>query len=75
VAVFALGFLFAAIAAAIALALPWWASLLIVSVSLFGITALLAILGRNSIKAGTPPMPEQAIQEAKLTTEALSNGK
>jgi hypothetical protein len=75
VAVFGLGFLFAAIAAAISLALPWWASLLIVSVSLFGITALLAILGRNSIKAGTPPMPEQAIQEAKLTTEALSNGK
>jgi hypothetical protein len=75
VAVFALGFLFAAIAAAIALALPWWASLLIVSAVLFGVTALLAILGVKSIKAGTPPMPEEAIEEAKLTTEAITNGK
>src|SRR6478609_10168571 len=57
VAVFALGFLFASIAAAIALALPLWASLLIVSATLFGITAVLALLGVRSIKAGTPPLP------------------
>jgi Putative Actinobacterial Holin-X, holin superfamily III len=75
VALFALGFLFAAIAAAIALALPWWASLLIVSATLFGVTAALALIGINSIKAGTPPTPEQAIEEAKLTTEAITNGK
>jgi hypothetical protein len=75
VALFALGFLFAGIAAAIALALPWWASLLIVSAALFGITAALALIGINSIKAGTPPTPEQAIEEAKLTTAAITNGK
>jgi Putative Actinobacterial Holin-X, holin superfamily III len=75
VALFAVGFLFAGIAAAIALALPWWASLLIVSAALFGITALLALFGVRSIKAGAPPMPEQAIEEARLTTEAISNGK
>jgi hypothetical protein len=28
----------------------------------------------KSIKAGTPPMPEQAIEEARLTTEAITNG-
>lgn len=75
VALFALGFLFAGIAAAIALELPWWASLLIVSATLFGVTALLAYLGIKSIKAGTPPTPEQAIEEARLTTEAITNGK
>src|SRR5204863_7903333 len=75
VAVFALGFLFAGIAAAIALALPVWASLLIVSATLFGLTAALALLGVRSIKAGTPPMPEEAIEEARLTTEAITNGK
>jgi len=75
VAVFALGFLFASIAAAIALALPLWASLLIVSATLFGITAVLALLGVRSIKAGTPPLPEEAIAEAKLTTEAVVNGR
>ena len=73
-AVYAVGFLFAGIAAAIALALPLWASLLIVSVTLFGITAALALLGVRSIKAGTPPLPEEAIAEAKLTTEAVRDG-
>ena len=74
-AVYAVGFLFASIAAAIALALPLWASLLIVSATLFGITAVLALLGVRSIKAGTPPLPEEAIAEAKLTTEAVVNGR
>jgi hypothetical protein len=27
------------------------------------------------IKKGTPPVPEQAIREAKLTTNALKNGR
>ena len=61
IAVYAVGFLFAAIAAAIALALPLWASLLIVSVTMFGITAVLGLLGIRSINAGAPPMPEEAI--------------
>jgi hypothetical protein len=29
------------------------------------------VLGLSKIKKGTPPVPEQAIREAKLTTEAL----
>ena len=73
-AVYAVGFLFAGIAAAIALALPLWASLLIVSVSLFGIAAILGLLGIRSIKAGAPPMPEEAIEEAKLTAKAVTDG-
>jgi uncharacterized membrane protein YqjE len=75
-AVFALGFLFAAIAAGIATALPTWAALLIVFALLVVLTALLVFFGRRSIEKATPPVPEQAIAEAKLTTEALkSNGK
>jgi len=35
----------------------------------------LAGLAFAKIKKGTPPVPEQALREAKLTTEALkSNG-
>jgi hypothetical protein len=75
VALFAFGFLFAAAAAGLAHAVPWWAALLIVSGALFGLTALLALLGIRSLKAGTPPIPEQAIEEARLTTEAVTNGK
>jgi uncharacterized membrane protein YqjE len=72
---FALGFLFATIAAALATFLPTWLSLLIVTAFLLLVAAVLGVLGLRRIKQGTPPVPEQAIREAKLTTEALkSNG-
>ena len=73
VAVFAIGFLFATIAAALATFLPWWLSLLIVCLFLFVVTGALAILGVRSIKKGTPPVPNQAIHEAKVTTSALKS--
>ena len=72
---FGLGFGLAAGAAALALVLPMWAALLIV----FGVLALLAVVlllvGLSVIKRGAPPVPEQAIREAKLTTEAIRNGR
>jgi Putative Actinobacterial Holin-X, holin superfamily III len=68
VLVYALGFLFATIAAGLAEFLDTWLALLIVS-------GILGFLGMRSLKRGTPPVPEQAIDEAKLTTQALkSNG-
>jgi hypothetical protein len=73
-AFFALAFLLAAIAAGIATALAWWLSLLIVGVALLLLAGILTAIGVSSIKKGSPPMPEQAIVEAKLTAEALKNG-
>jgi hypothetical protein len=36
---------------------------------------VLGIVGIKKVARGTPPVPEQAIDEAKLTTQALkSNG-
>ena len=73
---FGLGFALATIAAGIATALPWWASLLIVTAGVLLVAAILGLLGKRLINKGTPPVPEQAITEAKLTTEALkSNGR
>ncbi len=74
-ALFALGFLAAGAAAAIALALPMWAALLIVGGGFFLLTGLLGAGALAAFKAGTPPVPEEAIEEARRTTEALrSNG-
>jgi uncharacterized membrane protein YqjE len=74
--VFGLGFALATIAAGIATALPWWAALLIVTAGILVVAAILGLLGARLINKGTPPVPEQAITEAKLTTEALkSNGR
>ena len=74
-ALFALGFALAAAAAALATFLPTWAALLIVFGVLLLLTLILGLLGRGRIKRGTPPVPEQAIEEAKRTTAVLkSNG-
>ncbi|MBA3346966.1 MAG: phage holin family protein [Actinobacteria bacterium] len=74
-ALFALGFLFATIAAALAIVLDTWLALLLVTIGLFAIAGLLGLLALSKIKRGTPPVPEQAIAEAKLTSEALkANG-
>ena len=76
VLVFMVGFLYATIAAALALVMPWWTALLVVTGLLLLQVAILGLLAVNRIKKGTPPVPEQAIREAKLTTEALkSNGR
>jgi hypothetical protein len=72
---FALGFGLATIAAALATFLSTWLALLIVAAALVLFAGMLGMLALKAIKKGTPPVPEQAILEAKLTTEALkSNG-
>ncbi len=68
---FGLGFVFATIAAALATFLSTWLALLIVTVFLFVLAGTLGVLALGRIKKGTSPVPEQAIREAKLTTEAL----
>jgi hypothetical protein len=76
IGLYGIGFLFATITAALATFLPVWLSLLIVTLVLLGAAALLAFLGVRSIDRGSPPVPKQAIDEAKLTSQALkSNGQ
>jgi len=66
-----IGFGLAAAAAGIATQTPVWAALLIVTGVLLLAAAILALLAQRAIKKGAPPVPEQAIREARLTTEAL----
>jgi hypothetical protein len=64
----------AAAAAGLATTLAVWLSLLIVGGALMLLTLLLAAIGYLMLQKGTKPMPEQAVEEARLTTEALRNG-
>jgi hypothetical protein len=74
-ALYALGFLFATIVAVLAIFLDTWLALLLVTVGLLALAGLLGVLALGRIRKGTPPVPEQAIREAKLTGEALkANG-
>ena len=68
---FALGFAFAAVATAFATTMSTWLALLLTTGILVLVAATLGVLALMKIKKGTPPVPEQAIREAKLTTEAL----
>jgi hypothetical protein len=74
--VFGFMLLLALAAAALALVLPVWASIAIVLGGTLGLAGVLAVLGLGRVKKGSPPVPEQAIREMKLTTEAIkSNGR
>ena len=74
-AFYGVGFALATIAAGLATAVSTWLALLIVTVGLLVVVALLVVIGRATIKKGAPPVPLQAIEEAKLTAEAVKNGK
>jgi uncharacterized membrane protein YqjE len=71
--VYVLGFAFATIAAGLATTVSTWLALLITTVIVLLIAAILGGLAVMKIKKGSPPLPEQAIEEARLTTEALKS--
>jgi uncharacterized membrane protein YqjE len=70
-ALYALGFLLATVAAALDTFMPRWLSLLVVGLALLLIAVVAAMVGIKRLRRGSPPTPEQAIREAKLTTTAL----
>jgi putative superfamily III holin-X len=71
---FGLAFALASAAAAIATAVSVWLALLVVFGGLVLVAGLLGAIGVVLLRRGVPPVPEQAIAEARLTTEALKNG-
>lgn len=75
VGLYTVGFLFATIAAVLAIFLDTWLALLIVFLFLLAVTAVLVWLGVKRLQKGSPPVPKQAIEEAKLTGEAVRGGR
>lgn len=67
-------FAVAAAAAALATVMAVWAALLVMFGALFVLAGVLGAVGVTFLRKGAPPVPEQAIEEARLTTEALRNG-
>jgi ethanolamine ammonia-lyase large subunit len=51
-----------------------WLSFLIATGACVGLTAVLGVLALQALRRGTPPVPRDAIEDAKLTAEALRNG-
>jgi uncharacterized membrane protein YqjE len=72
-ALFFLGFGFATLAAGLATTMSTWLALLITTLILLGVAGVLGLVAFVKIRKGTPPVPEQAIEEAKRTSEALKS--
>ena len=65
----------AAVAAAIATVLPVWAALLILAGAFGAFAGVLGLTALQLLRRASPPVPTQAIDEARRTAEALrSNG-
>ena len=69
----ALCFALSAAAAGLATTLPWWVSLLIVCGALILVAVILGIVGYTMLRDNANPVPEQALQEAQATADALLN--
>jgi uncharacterized membrane protein YqjE len=68
-----LGLALATVAAGLATFLPTWLALLAVTLGVFLLTGVLVLVGMRKIKKAAPPLPEQALQEAKKTAEVLKS--
>ena len=69
---FLLALLLATVVALLDFVMPVWAALLVTAGIVLLVAAVLGLLGLRAVKKATPPVPEQAILEAKLTKEAIS---
>ena len=63
-------FLFHTLARVVAVWLPVWAGYLVVTVLMFLVAGVLALLGRNALRSAKPS-PEKAIREGKATIATL----
>jgi hypothetical protein len=71
IVLYALGFALAGAASGLATTLPTWAALLVVAGVLLLSAAVVGLFAVSALKRGAPPVPEQAIEEARVTSEAL----
>lgn len=62
---YALGALIATLILLLAEAVTPWLAALIVTVALAAVAGVLALTGKKSVEAGTPPLPERAIDTSK----------
>ena len=65
VTLYGLATLIATVILALALAVPAWLSALIVTVVLFAVAGVLALVGKKNVSQATPAKPEQAIAGIK----------
>lgn len=72
VALYGVGALIATVILALDLAMPAWLAALIVTVVLFVVAGILALVGRGRVKRAVPPMPKEAIAGVRADVDAVT---
>ncbi len=74
VALYGVGTLVATAILALALVLPAWLAALIVTVVLFAVAGIVALVGKKQVSQATPAAPERAIDGVKRDIETVKGG-
>jgi uncharacterized membrane protein YqjE len=72
-AIYGVGALIATLIIVFDLFLPLWLAALIVTVVLFAIAGILALLGKKQVTKATPPEPEGAVASVKADVDEVKN--
>jgi uncharacterized membrane protein YqjE len=70
-AFFGLAALITTVILALALVMPAWLAALIVTVVLFAIAGVLALVGKKDVQKGSPPIPTEAIASTKVDIQTV----
>ena len=72
-ALYGTGALIATVIVVLDLVLPLWAAALIVTVALFLVAGIMALLGRNQVKKIGSPQPQEAVTSVKADVEEVKH--
>jgi uncharacterized membrane protein YqjE len=74
IALYGVGSLIATVILLLALAMDPWLAALIVTVVLFAIAGIAALVGKKQVSRATPPKPEQTIANVQRDVETIKKG-
>jgi uncharacterized membrane protein YqjE len=72
-ALYGLGALIATLIIVLDLMMPLWAAALIMTVVLFAVAGVLALLGKKQVTQAVPPQPEAAIRSTKADVDEVKH--
>jgi uncharacterized membrane protein YqjE len=72
-AVYGVGALIATLIIVLGLWLPLWLAALIVTVALFLMAGILALLGKNQVTKAVPPQPQEAVTSVKADVDEVKH--
>ncbi|MCA2214743.1 phage holin family protein [Jidongwangia harbinensis] len=72
-ALYGLGALIATLIIVLDLMMPLWAAALIVTVVLFAVAGVLALLGKKQVTQAVPPQPEAAVRSVKADVDEVKH--